>query len=83
MNLQNMTIEELLDIEITSVQQGKDLAQAILEEQHELHRQMIGLYDNAKWQELSDRHYDLRKIRHAALHLTGKMAIEQKRAAKR
>jgi hypothetical protein len=83
MNVHNMTINELLDIEITSVQQGKDMAQAILDEQHELHRQMIGLYDNAKWKELSDRHYDLRKIRHAVLHITGKMAMEQKRTAKR
>lgn len=77
------TIEQLLNIEIMSVQQGKDLAQSILDEQHSIHRQMIGLYDNKKWQELSDRHYDLRKIRHAVLHLTGKMAIEQKRTAQR
>lgn len=78
-----MTIEQLLNIEIMSIEQGKRLAADILAEQHELHRQMIGLYDNANWQELSDRHYDLRKIRHAVLHLTGKMAIEQKRAVKR
>lgn len=78
-----MTIEQLLNIEVTSVEQGKALAQAILEEQHELHRQMVGLYDNEKWKALSDRHYDLRKIRHAILHLTGLMAIEQKRAAQR
>ena len=83
MNINEMTIQELLDIEITSVQQGKDLANAILNEQHLIHRQMVGLYDNEKWQELSDRHYDLRKIRHAILHLTGQMAIEQKRAAQR
>jgi hypothetical protein len=50
-----------------------------LAEQHALHRQIIGLYDNVKWRELSDRHYDLRKIRHAVLHLTGKMAIDRKR----
>ena len=78
-----MTIEQLLNIEIMSVQQGKDLAQAILDEQHLIHRQMVGLYDNEKWQTLSDRHYALRKIRHAILHLTGQMAIEQKRAAQR
>jgi len=78
-----MTIEQLLDVEITSVEQGKALAQAILEEQLELHRQMVGLYDNKKWQVLSDRHYDLRKIRHAILRLTGQMAIEQKRTGKR
>jgi hypothetical protein len=83
MNINEMTIQELLDIEITSVEQGKSLAQSILEEQHSLHRQMVGLYDNEKWQALSDRHYDLRKIRHAILHLTGQMAIEQKRAALR
>lgn len=78
-----MSIQEILNIEITSVQQGKDLAQAILDEQHAIHREMVGLYDNEKWQELSDRHYDLRKIRHAVLHLTGKMAVERKRAAQR
>jgi len=83
MNVHNMTIEQLLNIEITSVEQGKALAQAILEEQHLIHRQMVGLYDNEKWKELSDRHYDLRKIRQATLHLTGLMAIEQKRAGKR
>lgn len=83
MKVHNMSIEQLLNIEITSVEQGKALAQAILEEQHSLHRQMVGLYDNEKWQALSDRHYDLRKIRHAILHLTGRMAIEQKRAAQR
>ena len=78
-----MTIEQLLNVEVTSVEQGRQLAADILAEQLELHRQMIGLYENEKWQELSDRHYDLRKIRHAVLHLTGKMAIEQKRATKR
>lgn len=83
MKVHDMTIEQLLNIEITSVQQGKDLAEAILDEQLLIHRKMIGLYDNKKWQTLSDRHYDLRKIRHAILHLTGQMAIEQKRAAQR
>ena len=78
-----MSIQELLNIEITSVQQGKDLAQAILDEQHTIHREMVGLYENKKWQELSDRHYDLRKIRIAILTLAGKMALEQKRMAKR
>jgi hypothetical protein len=83
MNIQDMTIEQLLNIEIKSVQQGKDLAQAILDEQVAIHQEMIGLYDNEKWQALSDRHYDLRKIRHAVLHFTGTMAIEQKRALQR
>ena len=83
MVIHEYTIEQLLNIEITSVQQGKDLAESILNEQLAIHREMIGLYDNAKWQVLSDRHYDLRKIRHAVLHLTGKMAVEQKRTAKR
>lgn len=83
MNVHNMTIEQLLNVEVTSVEQGKQLAEAILQEQLVIHRQMVGLYDNKKWQELSDRHYDLRKIRHAVLHLTGKMAIERKRAAQR
>ncbi len=83
MNVQNMTIVELLNIEITSVSQGKEFAETILQEQLSIHRQMVGLYDNEKWQALSDRHYDLRKIRHATLHLTGLMAIEQKRASKR
>lgn len=83
MNIQKMTVEQLLNVEITSVAQGKQLAEDILQEQLSIHHQMIGLYDNAKWQVLSDRHYDLRKIRHAVLHLTGKMAVEQKRTAKR
>jgi hypothetical protein len=83
MNIHDMTIEQLMDIEITSVEQGKQLAEDILHEQLAVHREMIGLYDNAKWQILSDRHYDLRKIRIAVLTLTGKMAIERKRAGKR
>jgi hypothetical protein len=78
-----MTIEQLLNVEVTSVEQGKQLAEDILQEQLAIHREMIGLYDNEKWQMLSDRHYYLRKIRHAVLHLTGKMAIEQNRAAQR
>ena len=83
MNIHDMTIEQLLNVEVTSVEQGKRLAEDILQEQLAIHREMIGLYNNEKWQVLSDRHYDLRKIRHAVLHLTGKIAIEQKRAAKR
>lgn len=83
MNIHDMTIEQLLNVEVASVTQGRQLAEDILQEQKAIHRQMIGLYDNAKWQALSDRHYDLRKIRHAVLHLTGKMAIEQKRTTGR
>lgn len=83
MSIKELTIEQLLNIEITSVEQGKRLASEILDEQHAIHREMVGLYDNEKWQALSDRHYDLRKIRHAILHLTGQMAIEQKRIKER
>lgn len=83
MNVHNMTVHELLNLEIMSVQYGRDLAQAILDEQLAIHREMVGLYENKKWQELSDRHYDLRKIRIAILTLTGKLAIKQKRAAQR
>jgi hypothetical protein len=83
MNIHSMTIEQLLNVEVKSVEQGKQLAEDILQEQLAIHREMVGLYDNKKWQVLSDRHYDLRKIRHAVLHLTGKMAIERKRAAQR
>lgn len=78
-----MTIDQLLNVEVTSVAQGKQLAEDIHQEQLAIHRLMIGLYHNAKWQVLSDRHYDLQKIQHAVLPLIGKMAIEQKRAAKR
>lgn len=83
MNMHDMTIEQLMDIEIVSVEQGKQLTEDVLQEQLAIHREMVGLYDNAKWQILSDRHYDLRKIRIAILMLTGKIAIERKRAAKR
>lgn len=83
MNIHEMTIEQLMDIEITSVEQGKLLAEDILQEQLAIHREMVGLYDNEKWQTLSDRHYDLRKIRIAVLTMTGKMAIARKRASKR
>ena len=83
MNIHDMTIEQVLNVEVTSVEQGKQLAKDILQEQLAIHREMVGLYDNEKWQTLSDRHYDLRKIRIAVLTLTGKMAIERKRAAQR
>jgi len=72
-----------MGIKITSVVQGKQLADDILQEQLAIHRSVVGLYDNSKRQELSDRHYDLRKIRHTVLHLTGRMVIEQNRATKR
>jgi hypothetical protein len=83
MNIHEMTIEQLLSVEVTSVEFGKQLAESILQEQLSIHREMVGLYDNEKWQKLSDRHYDLRKIRIAVLTLTGKMAIARKRAAQR
>lgn len=83
MNIHEMTTEQILDIEVTSVEFGKQLAEEILREQLAIHREMVGLYDNEKWQKLSDRHYDLRKIRIAVLTLTGKMAIARKRAAQR
>jgi len=83
MNIHDMTIEQLLNVEVTSVEQGKQLAEDILQEQLAIHREMVGQYDNVKWQKLSDRHYDLRKIRIAVLTLTGKMAIARKRATQR
>lgn len=83
MNVHYMTIEQLLNVEIKSVEQGKQLAEDILQEQLAIHREMVGLYDNDRWQCLSDRHYDLRKIRRAILHITGKMAIDKKRASQR
>lgn len=76
-----MTIEELRAIKITDVEKGKKLAADILKEQLELHRQMIGLTDNAKWQLLSDRHFYLRKERRRILHDTGLLAIKCKRAS--
>ena len=83
MNIHEMTIEQLMGIEVTSVEQGKQLAEDILQEQLALHREMVGLYDNARWEALSDRHYDLRKIRYTILHVTGNMTIDQKRVDKR
>lgn len=74
-----MTLEQLRNIKITSVGQGKALAALILAEQLSLLRQMQGLTDNVKWQELSDRHFYLRKIRHNVLHETGLLAIKLKR----
>lgn len=73
-----MSIEQLMNIKITSVEQGKALAAEILNEQLSIHRQMQGLYDNKKWQELSDRHFYLRKARHNILHKTGLLAIKLK-----
>jgi hypothetical protein len=83
MRTQYLTIEQLKQIKVITVEQGKQLASDILEEQLSLHRQMQGLTDNKLWHELSDRHFYLRKIRQSILHSTGLMAIAQKRAAKR
>jgi len=78
-----MTTEQLYDIEITSIEFGKQLAEDIRLELVELHKEMIGLYDNVKWQELCDRRYDLRKVRQAVQHLTGQLYLYQKQANKR
>ncbi len=83
MKTQYLTIEQLKRIPVITVEQGKQLASDILDEQLELHRQMQGLTDNAEFRELSDRHFYLRKIRHSILHSTGLMAIAQKKATKR
>lgn len=83
MNVHDMTIEQLMDVEITSAEQGRQLANDILQEQLAINREMVGLYDNTKWQALSGGHYELRKCRIAILMLTGKTAIEQKRITQR
>ena len=78
-----MSTEQLLNVEITSVEFGRQLAEDIRLELVELHREMIGLEDNAKWQELCDRRFDLRKVRQAVQHLTGQLYLYQKQANKR
>lgn len=83
MNIHDMTTEQLLNVEITSVEFGRQLAEDIRLELVALHREMIGLYDNVLWQSLADRRYDLRKVRMAVLHLTGELAIRQGRVHKR
>jgi len=83
--LENLTLEELQKVKISSVIQGRSLAAVILLKQKEVHKQMVGLYDNKKWQELSDLHYDLRKLRINVLHETGllAMALKQKNTNKK
>ncbi len=83
MKTQFLTIEQLKRIPVITVEQGKQLASDILDEQLELHRQMQGLTDNAEFRELSDRHFYLRKIRQSVLYNTGLLAIKLKRATKR
>lgn len=83
MKTQYLTIEQLKRIPVITVEQGKQLASDILEEQLAIHRQMQSVDDIKEWQELSDKHFYLRKIRQNVLHLTGKMAIERKRAVQR
>lgn len=83
MNIHRMTTEQLLNVEITSVEFGRQLAEDIRLELVALHREMIGLEDNEKWQALCDRRYDLRKVRFAVLHLTGELVIQQKGLRKR
>lgn len=83
MKTQYLTIEQLKHIPVITVEQGKQLASDILDEQLAIHRQIQGVDDIQEWQRLSDRHFYLRKIRQGVLHNTGLMAIAQKRAAKR
>lgn len=83
MKTQYLTIEQLKRIPVITVEQGKQLASDILDEQLALHRQMQSADGIKEWQELSDRHFYLRKIRQNILHNTGIMAIAQKNAAKR
>lgn len=73
-----MDLDKLRNTKIESVEQGNKLADEILAEQHRIHRQMIETTDNAKWQELSDRHYDLRIVRRDIQLKTGKLAITKK-----
>lgn len=75
-----MSLEELESIEITSVEQGRSLAEDIRVAQVNIHQQMVGQYDKQKWQELCNRHYDLRKLRQRILHTIGQMVIDKRRA---
>lgn len=83
MNIHEMTIEQLRDVKILTVAQGRQFADDILEVQIAIHRQMIGLDDKQQWQELCDRHYELRKVRKHILHSIGRMVIVQKNLSKR
>jgi hypothetical protein len=78
-----LTIDQLKRIPVITVEQGKQLASDILDEQLAIHRQMQSVNDIKEWQVLSDRHFYLRKIRQSVLHNTGLMAIKQKQATKR
>lgn len=77
-----MNLDELRSTKIETVEQGNELADKILAEQHSIHRQMIETTDNAKWQELSDKHYDLRIIRRDIQSKTGKLAMTLKKDTK-
>ncbi len=79
MKTKYLTIEQLKRIPVITVEQGKQLASDILDEQLAIHRQMQSVDDITEWQELSDRHFYLRKIRQNVLHNTGLMAIAQKK----
>jgi len=77
-----MDLDELRSTKIETVEQGNELADKILAEQHNIHRQMTETTDNTKWQELSDRHYDLRIIRRDIQSKTGKLAMTLKKDTK-
>lgn len=83
MNIHEMTIEQLLEIKISTIAQGSQFADDILEEQIVIHRKMLGLEDKDQWQEYCNRHYELRKIRYRALHEIGAMVIKIKKLKKR
>lgn len=83
MNIHEMTIEQLQSIKISSVEQGRKLADEILKAQLDIHHLMVDEHDNAKWRELCDRHYDLRKVRHRILIEAGNLVALKKNLKRR
>ena len=83
MNIHEMTIEQLRDVKILTVAQGRQFADDILDLQIGIHRQMVELDDKDEWQKLCNRHYDLRKLRREILLSIGNMVIRKKKLSKR
>lgn len=83
MNIHEMTIEQLQSIKISSVEQGRTIADEILKAQLDIHHLMVDEYESVKWRELCDRHYDLRKVRHRILIEAGYLVALQKNLKRR
>jgi hypothetical protein len=79
MKIQSMSYQQLEEVQITTVQQGKDFIDQLLQEEARLFYQLSGLHDNKLCDEISSRRYDLRKVRLTTQYLIGRIYLKNKK----